>query len=220
MAFKVPTFKGTAFNCPHCSAYAHMTWEDLWFQVPTWTKTNAFVVLCGHCSRRSYWLGTDRLAPNSGYTSGVMIYPTSQVAPMPHPEMPPDIRSDYEEAGNIVGQSPRAAAALLRLCIQKLCKELGESGKNINNDIGSLVKKGLPVEIQQALDIVRVIGNNAVHPGEISREDVADVATSLFELVNHIVEDLIARPKKLAAMFARLPEPALSGIADRDKSGE
>ena len=39
------------------------------------------------------------------------------------------------------------------------CGHLGESGKNINDDIAALVKKGLNLMIQQSLDVVRVIGN-------------------------------------------------------------
>ncbi|WP_424033423.1 DUF4145 domain-containing protein [Methylocella sp.] len=49
--------------------------------------------------------------------------------------------------------------------MQKLCVELGEKGKNIDDDIANLVKKGLSPELQQALDILRVIGNEAVHHG-------------------------------------------------------
>ncbi|MBW2108094.1 MAG: DUF4145 domain-containing protein [Deltaproteobacteria bacterium] len=147
-----------------------------------------------------------------------MLIPAGSVAPLPHPEMPENVKIDYMEARNIVNNSPRGATALLRLSIQKLCVHLGESGKNINSDIGNLVKKGLPVEIQQALDIVRVVGNNAVHPGELSEEDVADIAITLFHLVNEIVEDRIAKPKKLRKLFERLPEGAKKAIEKRDKT--
>lgn len=145
-----------------------------------------------------------------------MIYPESATAPLPHLDMPEHISQDYCEARSIVNRSPRGAAALLRLALQKLCEHLGETSKNINTDIGALVRKGLPVEIQQALDVVRVVGNNAVHPGELSDDDIASVATVLFELVNAIVEDRIARPKKLASLFAGLPEGAREAIAKRD----
>lgn len=94
---------------------------------------------------------------------------------------------------------------------------LGEPGKNINNDIGSLVRKGLPIQIQQALDTVRVIGNNAVHPGQLDLEDNEDIAKSLFELINIIVDHQIAQPQKIEELYARLPQNLLDGINDRDK---
>lgn len=91
-----------------------------------------------------------------------MYYPDIENAPFPNPEMPQEVLKLYLEAASIHGKSPRGAAALLRLSIQVLCKELGESGKNINTVIASLVKKGLLEIVQQFLDTVRVIGNNAV----------------------------------------------------------
>ena len=147
-----------------------------------------------------------------------MLVPENTTAPLPHPDMPDAVLFDYEEARLVAGKSPRSSAALLRLAIQKLCIELGEKGKNINDDIASLVRKGLPVEIQQALDIVRVVGNNAVHPGELSNDDVSEISTGLFELVNQIVEDRISRPKKLQAMFDKLPAGAREAIQKRDKN--
>jgi hypothetical protein len=220
MDFKPPSFKGSAFHCPWCGAYAHMTWEALYAQTQRagFRNTSFLISTCGHCHKSSCWLGVGK-NQEGAFTTGRMIEPVVQAAPQPHPDMPADVASDYREAMAVVSESPRAAAALLRPAIQKLCKELGEPGKNINDDIGSLVKKGLPLEIQQALDIVRVVGNNAVHPGALSSTDVATVSASLFELVNYIVEDRISRPKKLAAMFSGLPEPARAGIASRDKAG-
>lgn len=217
MTNKAPAFKLTSFNCPYCNAFAHMHWFDSWYNAGGWHQTGSYVAICSHCKRISHWL-VETKSENGNALTGKMIHPSIKVAPMAHPDMPPEIAVDYDEARNIAQDSPRGSAALLRLCVQKLCKHLGEPGKNINDDIGSLVKKGLPVEIQQALDIVRVIGNNAVHPGELSGEDVQQVATTLFELVNHIVEDRISRPKKLATLFTSLPANALAGIANRDGS--
>lgn len=79
--------------------------------------------------------------------------------------------------------------------MQKLCAVLGESGKDINADIASLVTKGLSVQIQQALDIVRVIGNEAVHPGHIDLKDDPKTAELLFDLLNLIVEEKISEPR-------------------------
>lgn len=146
-----------------------------------------------------------------------MIFPSSGTAPLPNNDIPTDIRMDYEEARSIAGLSPRGAAALLRLAIQKLCKHLGEPGLNINDDIKSLVQKGLPPQVQQALDIVRVVGNNAVHPGQLNFNDGSDIAGKLFGLVNLIAEVMISQPKHVAEMFDSLIPPGTQqAIARRD----
>lgn len=139
---------------------------------------------------------------------------------MPNPDLPEDVRLDFDEAGRILRLSPRGAAALLRLAIQKLCAFLGEKGKHIDIDIASLVKKGLDPRIQQALDVVRVIGNNAVHPGQVDLRDDVGTAEKLFDLVNIIADAMISQPKRIAEMFDGLPQDARDAIAKRDGKGD
>ena len=91
--------------------------------------------------------------------------------------------------------------------------------KNINDDIGQLVSKGLSVQIQKALDSVRVIGNNAVHPGSIDLDEKSEVAKTLLSLLNIIVEQLITQPKKINEIYSNLPQSALDGINKRDGNG-
>lgn len=146
-----------------------------------------------------------------------LIYPLNHVAVEPNEGMPMDVRADFLEANEIVDKSPRGAAALLRLCIQKLMVHLGEKGKNINGDIASLVQKGLDTRIQKALDVVRVVGNSAVHPGQIDFEDDKTIATKLFGLVNVIVESQITQRRHIEEMYADVvPESVKAEIDKRD----
>lgn len=133
--------------------------------------------------------------------------------------MPEDVREDYEEARLVAEDSPRAAAALLRLCVQRLCIHLGKDGKNINTDIKELVKEHVPVEMQQAMDFVRVIGNNAVHPGTLAAEEMRESVALLFFAVQRIVEDRIEKPQRTAEMYDMLPESAKAAIQVRDSTG-
>jgi len=205
-----PAFEVSSFYCPYCDVKAMQHWGTTkYFNDKTKDWDVSFflkVCICDHCGEITYWL------------NGKMIHPLATNAPMPHPDIPESIISDYNEARDIVNRSPRGAAALLRLCIQKLMKELGESGNDINKDIGSLVSKGLPVEVQQALDIVRVIGNESVHPGELDLRDDQETALQLFELINFIIEERISRKKRINVLFQKLPEGKRQGIETRDKT--
>jgi len=145
-----------------------------------------------------------------------ILHPTVRFEVEPNADLPEDIRRDFDEARTILDLSPRGAAALLRLCIQKLCKHLGKSGRSIDADIASLVKEGLDVRVQRALDIVRVIGNESVHPGTIDMRDNREIAAKLFELVNRIAYDRITHPKEIDGLFADLPADKLLAIAKRD----
>jgi hypothetical protein len=53
-----------------------------------------------------------------------MIHPHGGMAPLPHRDLPHDVREDYEEAMSIMSNSSRSAAALLRLTLQKLTNHI------------------------------------------------------------------------------------------------
>jgi len=117
-----------------------------------------------------------------------------------------------------VERSPRGAAALLRLCIQKLTKALGKQGENINADIAALVKDGLSSKLQKALDIVRVVGNDAVHPGTIDLRDDVATAKQLFALINIIADTMITQPAQIEQIYQQLPDSKLEQISKRDST--
>ena len=144
-----------------------------------------------------------------------MVYPARGQAPPPNPDLPADVKAIYEEAATISASSPRGAAALLRLAIQHLATHLGGKGDNINADIALLVSQELPQKVQKALDIVRVVGNNAVHPGQISTDD-PKVVGELFVLLNVIAEYMISMPNRVSGLYDQLPESARQAIEKRD----
>lgn len=199
-----PQYEVQQFHCPFCQVFAKQNWYPI--KVGSW-KLDLEASRCTHCDKWAIWS-----------TDGTLIMPIASSIPMPSLDLPDDCTGDYMEARTIFPASPRASAALLRLCIQKLMPALGESGKNINDDIKSLVKKGLSPLTQKALDVCRVVGNNAVHPGEISAEDTAEIASNLFGLINFIVEDRITRPREIEALYEKLPESARTAIEKRDGS--
>lgn len=166
---------------------------------------NAYLSRCEHCEKVSLW---------SYHTQ---VVPASHTIIEPNADLDDDIKEDFREAVGIVDRSPRGAAALLRLALQKLCKQLGESGENINEDIASLVVKGLDKDMEIALDTVRMIGNETVHPGTIDLRDNREIAILLFEIINSIAYQMITHKNKVRALYQLLPPEKLKGIEDRNK---
>lgn len=217
MEHKAPELNKKSFHCPNCGVLAEQTWsgnischyrqlQPNGQHVGTSYSLDYYSISkCSHCSKFSIWL------------ENKMVYPLTGNVEMANPDLPDDIKNDYNEAKDIVNISPRGASALLRLAVQKLCIHLGEKGANINDDIKNLVKKGLPQTMQQALDSVRVIGNNAVHPGTIDLNDKIEIAYALFGFVNVICEVLISQPKKIQEFYEKnIPEGIRNGIEKRD----
>jgi len=210
--FVEPGFNVSPFTCIHCGVVATMDWQGLFTSLfSSIYETQWKSCACHNCKEQSVW----RVIKGTG--RGELVYPLTVNAPATHPDLPLICVPEFEEARLICGVSSRGAAALLRLCLQKLLGCIGGKGDHIDTDIKTLVSNGLDPHIQQALDVIRVTGNNAVHPLDMAPEDVVENVPVLFEMINLIVDERISRQKNINERFARLPEKARLAIEKRDK---
>ena len=209
-----PELNKKLFTCCSCNGNNQHTWNSYnrsymyLYQGDSayYKKENELAIsICEVCKTFTLWL------------DGKQIYPLSSGIEEPNIDMPENIKKLYLEARDVYPISKKSSAALLRLALQLLCKELGEEGKNINTDIANLVKKGLSEVIQEALDTLRITGNQAVHPGELNLDENVDLVESLFWILNFIIEETYSKKRKMKELYNKLPKNLLKAIEKRDK---
>ena len=145
-----------------------------------------------------------------------MLLPDVSGYPSANDDMPGGVKKIYGEAAAVANKSPRAAAALLRLALQELCKSQGCSEGSLIEQIKCLeTKKGLPARVVKAMDALRLTGNDAVHPDKVGI-DIAktpDIVPKLFRFINLITEKVISEPKRLDKDLEEIGE----GVPDSKK---
>jgi hypothetical protein len=181
-----------------------VTFQVLNFGRSDLQMVNMWLSNCYSCKGFSVWIKDE------------IVYPETETTIELPEDLPAEMRSEVMEARAILDKSPRGAAALLRLSIENLMPLLDAKAKTLDESIGILVQRGLSPKVQKALDVVRVIGNNAVHPGQIEMTDNKEMAITLFRLIKIIVESMITHPTHIDEIYGALPERALKGIERRD----
>src|SRR5258708_10595476 len=81
----------------------------------TWVRLeleNVYASKCYSCDALALWVFDKP------------IFPPTRFHAEPNADLSDDIKLDFDEATKILDLSPRGAAALLRLCVQKLCTQL------------------------------------------------------------------------------------------------
>lgn len=243
MTDELPEFGSGKFQCPHCQTVSQQIWFDqskasgfalqtisnIFYEYRTRISGSQQDVIKNFIDeidpRRMQMLVPSRFSiatclsckENSLWIDKEIVYPKLKPISPPNEDLEEGIKSIYWEAANIYSDSPKGAAALLRLALQQLLVQIGKDGKDINKDIKALVADGLSTKIQQALDILRVVGNNAVHPGEINFDDDSDVALRLFQILNLIADEMISKPKEIEVLYNDIvPEETKEQISQRD----
>lgn len=144
-----------------------------------------------------------------------MVYPKGKTRIVAQ-EVTEPYQKDFLEACLVLGDSPKASAALSRRYLQALLKDKGGAKKkDLADQIDEVVAMGVPSHISEDLHAVRNIGNFAAHTmkstntGEIVDVEVGeaewnlDVLESLFDF--YFVQPALSAKRK-AALNVKLKE--------------
>ena len=168
------------------------------------------VMNCPACNRAIFVLSGATAGPGGG-PAEIQIWPRSTGRPPVPPEVPQPIATDYTEACLVLGDSPKASAALSRRCLQSMLRDKGGvKAGNLANEIDEVIQAGvLPGGVADALDAVREIGNFAAHPnkstssGEVIEVEPDEAAWNL-DVVESLMEIYYVQPVRMAAKKAAL----------------
>lgn len=225
----VPRYLVDVFTCPYCDVTARQKWygndeavsahrvsvpgrKDRVLQfygsvIADDALTEWLFSKCENCGQIAVW------------HSDEIVYPFTCPVDEPNPDMPKSVKDRYIEASRVVALSPVSAAALLRLALQLLLKEVlqGESSGNIYQDIQKLKSRPIDSSLIKALDIIRISGNESVHPGDLNLNENKNDAFYLFDLLNMICDQFFTQPRKMQDMYEKMPESkrTLSGSLDQ-----
>ena len=131
---------------------------------------NLHISNCHSCNGFSLWVG------------GLLVFPTRI------DKTPALVEEDLEEAAAILNKFPRGATALMRVCIQKLVPLLKENGKELSDDISSLMRKGLEMEMQQAMEVLEFLRGDSAQLNSLESQADRETALRLLDSLKAVLE--------------------------------
>jgi hypothetical protein len=206
-------------KCPHGLVAFHENFEDVRLGVD---KDGGWILrktVCPACSRLVMVLSNGTPSYNqggafvglAGLIKARLVRPKAGVRPPCPTEVPPDIAGDYTEACLVLADSPKAAAALGRRCLQDLLRGAARvKPGDLANEIQQVLDAGtLPSYLAEAIDAVRNTGNFAAHPMKSQHSGgILDVEPGEAEWNLDVLEQLFdffyVQPALLAAKRAAL----------------
>jgi hypothetical protein len=217
--YVAPRIDLSAFSCPHCGTLTSMYQSAARLRFPA-VSDEEYVAARGlrittrwSCGDSAGWRKRAATKQHGSRFEALqalmdadswwlLVYPSLRTAPDPHSDLPEGVRVDYLEAADVVESSLRSAAALLRLCVQRLRLVLGGNGRSSNDDIKQLLagRKIAPIIQKGHGDTVLINGSESVHPGQLSLGDDPELVTSL------LAQEAITQPRIVDEVFGRMPE--------------
>jgi hypothetical protein len=159
-------------KCPHCGVACHENWKltkiaSEGVRTALSYSWYARFQVCPECQRPIIRLceGMEDTFGDFKLKAEHLSYPRNSLRPIAT-EVGDPYRQDFKEACAVLGDSPKASAAISRRCLQLLLRdEAKTSAKDLADQIQEVIEsKALPSHLAQSVDAVRQVGNFAAHP--------------------------------------------------------
>ena len=227
---RIPRYSKASFDCPHCGSYAQQGWTNLKRDEEETFLSNFVDMLrirdvfsastCLACNRTAVWRkGSALNSPQSPIVEAELIWPMpEQFERALPPETPAGVSQLWEEARRVAPVSARGAAALLRLALQVLLQEHVTPGEtHLSTAIAEAFVSGVPEPVLQAMDFLRLTGNDAAHLAEVRLDEDGETLTAMFGLLRYVTEETVVRSARARSLYGSLPQSKRDEIDKRNQ---
>lgn len=186
------------YTCPYCKqaqsysnscGWLHNKMQCDTHDIPKGDENAYFTIYTLKCTNKSC---NKKSVIAINRTDGTQIDIVPQNVYRHFPEyIPEQIRNDYEEASQIIDKSPKAAATLLRRCLQGMIRDFWSVKKSrLVDEIDGIKDKITPSQ-WKAIDGLRHLGNIGAHMEKdvnLIIDVTPDEATKLLKLIELLLE--------------------------------
>ena len=200
-------------KCPHCLENFHEEMEKDFLGKDVTYVWSVSHQNCPACEKRIVILNGKSHIRNIEDVS-FLAFPRG-IARSPIPDEVDDfvLVTMYNEACNVLLDSPQASAALSRIALQHILREkIGVKNQELSKEIQEVIDNNkLPRDISENLDAIRSIGNFAAHPtksqssGEIFEVEPGEAEWNL-DVLEELIEWAYVRPLKMKEKKEKLNE--------------
>lgn len=185
-------------KCPHCLENYHSKTSSQILNSDEEGTWYALYENCPACKRLIVYLYRQSQFGNVSF----LVRPKNVArSPLPKEVEDTQVVEDYNESSLVLGDSPKASAALSRRCLQHILREkAGVKKADLSLEIQQVLdSNSLPSDIAENLDAIRNIGNFGTHPiksrstGEIVSVEPNEAEWNL-EVLEQLIDFYYVRP--------------------------